>query len=56
MKNKKEKYEENFDDFFNYGIIKKYGSVSEWFKESVLKTDVGKLTVSSNLTASSFFF
>ncbi len=28
------------------------GSVTEWFKVPVLKTGVGKPTVSSNLTAS----
>jgi hypothetical protein len=30
----------------------KYGGVDEWFKSTVLKTVVGQLTVSSNLTAS----
>ena len=29
-----------------------FGSVTEWFKVPVLKTGVGKPTVSSNLTAS----
>tara|TARA_R110002060_G_scaffold13036_4_gene18577 strand:- start:226 stop:378 length:153 start_codon:yes stop_codon:yes gene_type:complete len=29
-----------------------FGSVTEWFKVPVLKTGVGKSTVSSNLTAS----
>jgi hypothetical protein len=34
------------------GPAKVYGSVSEWFKVSVLKTDDCKRSVSSNLTAS----
>ena len=33
-------------------LVKKYGSVSEWFKELVLKTSEPKGSVSSNLTAS----
>jgi hypothetical protein len=39
-------------DFFQYGMYKNSGGMSEWLKEAVLKTVVLKGTVGSNPTPS----
>ena len=46
-----------FDSVLRSGSMaaRKCGSVAEWLKAAVLKTADGKLSVSSNLTASAIF-